>query len=65
MSFFIFGTNGDTIFDIASIAKTFVTIILVDMVKQGLVSLDDPIEKYLPQHSIKQNLVFYLHCFYR
>jgi serine-type D-Ala-D-Ala carboxypeptidase/endopeptidase len=36
--------DGDTVFDIASIAKTFVTIILADIVKQGLVSLDDPIE---------------------
>jgi serine-type D-Ala-D-Ala carboxypeptidase/endopeptidase len=40
--------NGNTIFDIASITKTFTTTLLADMVKQGLVSLDDPIEKYLP-----------------
>ena len=44
--------DGDTVFDIASIAKTFVTIILADMVKQGLVSLDDPIEKYLPATNV-------------
>ena len=44
--------DGDTVFDIASIAKTFVTIILADMVKQGLVSLDDPIEKYLPTGNV-------------
>lgn len=44
--------DGDTVFDIASIAKTFVTIILADMVRQGLVSLDDPIEKYLPINNI-------------
>jgi CubicO group peptidase (beta-lactamase class C family) len=40
--------NGDTIFDTASITKTFTTTLLADMVKQGLVSLDDPIRKYLP-----------------
>jgi len=40
--------NGNTIFDIASITKTFTTTLLADMVKQGLVNLDDPIEKYLP-----------------
>ena len=40
------------LFLIASIAKTFVTIILADMVKQGLVSLDNPIEKYLPTGNI-------------
>ena len=44
--------DGNTVFDIASIAKPFVTIILADMVKQGLVSLDDPIEKYLSTNNI-------------
>ena len=40
--------DGNTVFDIASISKTFVAIILADMVNQGLVKLNDPIEKYLP-----------------
>ena len=40
--------NGNTIFDIASITKTFTTTLLADMVKRGLVNLDDPIEKYVP-----------------
>ena len=40
--------DGNTVFDIASISKTFVAIILADMVNQGLVNLNDPIEKYLP-----------------
>jgi D-alanyl-D-alanine-carboxypeptidase/D-alanyl-D-alanine-endopeptidase len=40
--------NGDTIFDIGSITKTFTTALLVDMVKRGLINLDDPIENYLP-----------------
>ena len=44
--------DGNTVFDIASIAKTFVTIVLADMVKQGLVGLDDPIEKYLPTKNV-------------
>ena len=44
--------DGNTVFDIASISKTFVTIILADMTKQGLVNLDDPIEKYLPTNNI-------------
>ena len=39
--------NGNTIF-IASITKVFTTTLLADMVKQGLVKLEDPIEKYLP-----------------
>jgi serine-type D-Ala-D-Ala carboxypeptidase/endopeptidase len=39
--------DGNTIFDIGSITKTFVGVLLMDMVKQGLVKLDDPLEKYL------------------
>ena len=40
--------NETTLFNIASITKTFTTLVLDDMVKQGIVHLDDPIEKYLP-----------------
>jgi serine-type D-Ala-D-Ala carboxypeptidase/endopeptidase len=43
--------DGNTIFDIASITKTFATIVLADTVKQGLVNLNDPIEKYLPSNA--------------
>jgi serine-type D-Ala-D-Ala carboxypeptidase/endopeptidase len=43
--------DGNTIFDIASTTKTFATIVLADMVKQGLVNLNDPIEKYLPSNA--------------
>ena len=53
--------DGDTVFDIASIAKTFVTIILADMVKQGLVSLDDPIEKYLPTTNVTVPVLHWTH----
>ena len=44
--------DGNTIFDIASITKTFATIVLADMVKQGLVDLNDPIENYLPGNNV-------------
>jgi CubicO group peptidase (beta-lactamase class C family) len=40
--------NGDSIFDIGSITKTFTTALMMDMVKRGLINLNDPIEKYLP-----------------
>jgi serine-type D-Ala-D-Ala carboxypeptidase/endopeptidase len=40
--------NENTLFDIGSITKTFTTLLLADMVKQGIVNLNDPIEKYLP-----------------
>src|ERR1043166_8051619 len=38
----------NTLFNIGSITKTFTTLLLADMVKQGLVNLTDPIERYLP-----------------
>ncbi len=42
--------NQSTLFNIGSITKTFTTLLLADMVKQGLVNLTDPIEKYLPSN---------------
>jgi CubicO group peptidase (beta-lactamase class C family) len=40
--------NENTLFDIGSITKTFTTLLLADMVEQGIVNLTDPVEKYLP-----------------
>ena len=40
--------NQSTLFDIGSITKTFTTLLLADMVTQGMVNLKDPIDKYLP-----------------
>src|SRR5207247_11261103 len=41
--------NGDTVFEIGSVTKTFTTLLLVDMVECGEVKLDDPVAKYLPE----------------
>jgi CubicO group peptidase (beta-lactamase class C family) len=38
----------NTFFNIGSITKTFTTLLLADMVEQGIVDLNDPIENYLP-----------------
>ncbi len=40
--------NGDTVFEIGSTTKVFTSLILMDMVRRGEVSLDDPVAKYLP-----------------
>lgn len=40
--------NGDTTFEIGSITKVFMSLLLTDMVQRGEVSLDDPIAKFLP-----------------
>src|SRR5215210_6411916 len=44
--------NGDTIFEVGSFTKTFTAALLADMVKRGIVNLDDPIEKYLPSNNV-------------
>lgn len=41
--------NGNTLFEIGSITKTFTGSLLADMVARGEVKLDDPISKYLPK----------------
>jgi serine-type D-Ala-D-Ala carboxypeptidase/endopeptidase len=41
--------NGDTVFEIGSVTKTFTALLLVDMVERGEVKLDDPVAKYLPE----------------
>ena len=40
--------NGDTLFEIGSVTKTFTTLLLVDMIERGQMQLDDPVAKYLP-----------------
>jgi serine-type D-Ala-D-Ala carboxypeptidase/endopeptidase len=40
--------DGDTVFEIGSITKLFTSLVLMDMVQKGEVSLTDPVSKYLP-----------------
>ena len=40
--------DGDTLFEIGSMTKVFTALLLADMVRSGEVSLDDPVEQYLP-----------------
>lgn len=39
--------NGDTVFFIGSVSKTFTTLLLQDAVERGEMKLDDPVAKYL------------------
>jgi CubicO group peptidase (beta-lactamase class C family) len=41
--------NGDSVFFIGSVSKTFTTLLFQDMVDRGELSLNDPVEKYLPK----------------
>lgn len=40
--------DGDTLFEIGSITKTFTAALLAEMVERGEVKLDDPVNRYLP-----------------
>ncbi len=40
--------NGDTVFEIGSVTKTFTVLLLLDMAKRGEMKLDDPVANYLP-----------------
>jgi D-alanyl-D-alanine-carboxypeptidase/D-alanyl-D-alanine-endopeptidase len=40
--------DGDTLFEIGSITKTFTALLLQEMVSRGEVKLDDPVAKHLP-----------------
>jgi len=42
--------DGNTIFDIGSVTKTFVATVLADLINQGVVKLSDPLEMYLPSN---------------
>ena len=42
-------TTADTVFEIGSVTKPFVTILAAQLQHEGLLSLDDPITKFLPQ----------------
>jgi D-alanyl-D-alanine-carboxypeptidase/D-alanyl-D-alanine-endopeptidase len=41
--------DGDTVFVIGSVTKTFTVLLLQEMVERGQMKLDDPVAKYLPQ----------------
>jgi CubicO group peptidase (beta-lactamase class C family) len=40
--------NGDTVFEICSITKTFTSLLLLELVQRGDMKLSDPVTKYLP-----------------
>ena len=41
--------NGNTLFEIGSITKTFTALLLQDMIERGGMKLDDPVARYLPK----------------
>jgi serine-type D-Ala-D-Ala carboxypeptidase/endopeptidase len=41
--------DGDSVFFIGSVSKTFTALLLLEMAQRGEVNLDDPLAKYLPE----------------
>ena len=46
----------NTVFEIGSITKPFTSLLLATMVEEGLVSLDDPIDQFLPEGAVTPEL---------
>ncbi len=46
------GVNGDTLFEIGSITKTFTALLLQDMIERGEMKLNRPVADYLPKSAI-------------
>ena len=44
--------TADTVYEIGSVTKTFTGLLLADAVVHGEVTLDDPLQRHLPQYSI-------------
>lgn len=40
----------NTVFEIGSVTKVFTSLLLADMVTKGELDLDEPVEKFLPEH---------------
>ncbi len=43
------GVDGDAVFEIGSVGKTFTVLLLQDMIERGEMTLDDPVARYLPR----------------
>jgi D-alanyl-D-alanine-carboxypeptidase/D-alanyl-D-alanine-endopeptidase len=41
--------NGDSVFSVGSVSKTFTTLLLIDMIDRGEMKPEDPVAKYLPK----------------
>jgi CubicO group peptidase (beta-lactamase class C family) len=49
--------TNDTVFQIASLSKTFLTFVIAQLVEEGLLSWDTPVCKYLPEFALNNEEV--------
>src|SRR2546427_9300398 len=52
--------NGDTVFFIGSVSKTFTALLLQDAVEREEMKLDDPVAKYLPTAAVIARVLTWL-----
>lgn len=45
--------NGDTIFGIASVTKSFTSLAIMQLEERGILDLDDPVSNYIPEFTNK------------
>lgn len=49
----------NTVFDIASMSKTFTAICILKLAEEGKLSIDDTIDKYFPEYEAGKNITIY------
>ena len=49
----------DTIFDMASVSKTFTAVAVMQLVEKGKISLDDTLDKYFPEYETGKKITVY------
>ena len=49
----------DTVFDIASVSKTFTAVCILQLQEKGKLSIDDTIEKYFPEYEAGKDISIY------
>src|SRR5205085_7709560 len=49
------GPNTDTVYEIGSVTKTFTALLLADAVARGDVTLDQPVQRLLPDYTIPKS----------
>ena len=49
----------DTIFDMASVSKTFTAVAVLQLVEKGKINLDDTLDKYFPEYETGKKITIY------
>jgi CubicO group peptidase (beta-lactamase class C family) len=56
--------NTETVYSVASVTKVITAFMFAQFVDQGLIGIDDPVGKYLPEFPVEgENVVTLRHCF--